>query len=131
MYKVVSFARYTPNKPKAESNRYWAEVHGPLFAKVPGIKRYIPSQVTGTLPAVGCYSGLDVLRRLFLRLVHRSGRVRGSDPLARVAAVGEDSANVFDGTWFTSMSAHIREVTQVEGASVAYKVVYVVNSATG
>ena len=56
MYKVVWFARYTPNKPKPESDRYWAEVHGPLFAKVPGVERYVQSHVTGTLPAVGGYS---------------------------------------------------------------------------
>ena len=132
MYKVVWFARYTPNKPKAESDRYWAEVHGPLFAKVPGVERYVQSHVTGTCPAVGGYSEDSTYFDGYSCAWFTDKAAFEAAMLSpEWQAVGEDSANVFDDTWFTGMSAHIREVTQIEGASNPYKVVYVVNFRDG
>ena len=132
MYKVVWFARYTPNKPKAESDRYWAEVHGPLFAKVPGVERYVQSHVTGTLPAVGGYSEDSTYFDGYSCAWFTDKAAFEAAMLSpEWQAVGEDSANVFDDTWFTGMSAHITEVTQIEGASNPYKVVYVVNFRDG
>ena len=52
MYKVVWIARFTKSKTKEEAGRYWAETHGPMFAKCPGVERYIQSHVTGPLPLV-------------------------------------------------------------------------------
>jgi uncharacterized protein (TIGR02118 family) len=132
MYKVVWFARYTPDKPKAESDRYWAEVHGPLFAKVPGVERYVQSHVTGSLPAVGGYreetTYFDGYSCAWFadRQAFEAG-LRSPE----WQAVGEDSANVFDDAWFDGMSAHVEEVTQIEGEPGPYKVVYVVNFRDG
>src|ERR1044072_4710682 len=128
MYKVVWFARYTPDRPKEEADRHWEQVHGPLFAKVPGVERYVQSHVTGTLPAVGGYSEDSTYFDGYscAWFTDQAAFVAAMDS-PEWAAVGEDSANAFDNDWFTGMSAHIREVTQIEGPSTPYKVVYVVN----
>jgi uncharacterized protein (TIGR02118 family) len=129
MYKVVWFARFTPDRPKAESGRHWAEVHGPLFAQVPGVERYVQSHVVGPLPGLGGTPGdpphFDGYSCAWFtdREAFEAG-LRSPE----WAAVGEDSDNAFDGSWFEGMSAHVREVTQIEGPDTGpYKAVWVVS----
>lgn len=132
MYKVVWFARFTPDRPKAESDRHWEQVHAPLFAAVPGVERYVQSHVVGPLPAVGGYSEESTYFDGYScawfadREAFEAG-LRSPE----WEAVGEDSANAFDNDWFAGMSAHVEEVTQMDGATTPYKVVYVVNFRDG
>jgi uncharacterized protein (TIGR02118 family) len=136
MYKVAWIARYTASKPKAEADRYWAEVHGPLFAKVPGVQRYVQSHVTGPLPSVDGalpsasdegsyfdgYSCAWFADRAAFEAAVRSPEWQ---------AVVDDSPNVFDDAWFDGMSAHIDEVVQIEGDPGPYKAVWIVNFRDG
>ena len=41
--KNVEFARRKPGMPVDEFQRYWREVHGPLAARIPAIRRYVQS----------------------------------------------------------------------------------------
>ena len=132
MYKVVWFARYTPSRPKEEADRHWAEVHAPLFAAVPGVERYVQSHVVGTLPAVGGYREESTYFDGYsCAWFTDRDAFEAAMESPEWAAVGEDSANAFDNAWFTGMSAHVREVTQIEGETSPYKVVYVVNFLEG
>jgi uncharacterized protein (TIGR02118 family) len=132
VYKVAWFARFTPDRPREEADRHWAEVHGPLFAAVPGVERYVQSHVVGTLPAVGGYSE-DSTYFDGYSCAWFSDREAFDAAMASPewAAVGEDSANAFDDAWFQGMSAHVREVEQISGPTTPYKVVYVVNFRDG
>lgn len=132
MYKVVWFARFNPALPKEQCDRHWAEVHGPLFAAVPGVERYVQSHVTGTLPAVGGYSEDSTYFDGYscAWFTDEVAFVAAMDS-PEWAAVGEDSANAFDNDWFTGMSAHVREVHQIDGPTTPYKVVYIVNFRDG
>ena len=90
------------------------------------------SHVTGTLPAVGGYSeDSTYFDGYSCAWFTDKAAFEAAMVSPEWQAVGEDSANVFDDTWFTGMSAHITEVTQIEGASNPYKVVYVVNFRDG
>lgn len=43
--KSVEFVRRRPDLPVAEFQRYWREVHGPLAARIPVLRRYVQSHV--------------------------------------------------------------------------------------
>jgi uncharacterized protein (TIGR02118 family) len=48
----VTFVMYAKDDmAREEALRYWRETHGPLVAKVPGVRRYVQQQ------AVGCPEG--------------------------------------------------------------------------
>lgn len=40
MYKLMGMFRFQPGLDKDETRKYWAEVHGPLIAKFPGLIAY-------------------------------------------------------------------------------------------
>jgi uncharacterized protein (TIGR02118 family) len=50
MYKLAGFLRYRPELDKVEAARYWREVHGPLVATIPGLLRYVQSDVLDLFP---------------------------------------------------------------------------------
>ncbi len=51
LIKRVTVAHARPNMDRAEVLRYWKEVHGPLIAKVPGVKRYVQNHCTESAQA--------------------------------------------------------------------------------
>jgi uncharacterized protein (TIGR02118 family) len=126
MYKVAWIARYTKSKSREEADRYWEEVHGPMFAKVPGVERYVQSHVTGPLPLVtgvaeeethfdGYSSAWWADKDAFLRSMESP----------EWQAVVDDGDNVFDMEWLWNMSAQLEDVVQVDGPVAPYKVVWV------
>ncbi len=50
MVKLVWCVTRKPGMSLEEFQRYWRDVHGPIAAKVPGVRRYIQSHV---LPSAG------------------------------------------------------------------------------
>jgi uncharacterized protein (TIGR02118 family) len=44
--KSVEFVRRRPDLAVADFQRYWREVHGPLAARIPVLRRYVQSHVT-------------------------------------------------------------------------------------
>jgi uncharacterized protein (TIGR02118 family) len=48
-FKVVWFARFRSDIDRAEANDHWANVHGPIALKAPGIDRYVQNFVTGAI----------------------------------------------------------------------------------
>jgi uncharacterized protein (TIGR02118 family) len=46
MIKRVTVVHARPGMDRAEVLRYWKAVHGPLIAKVPGVKRYVQNHCT-------------------------------------------------------------------------------------
>ena len=50
-----------PDLDRAEFDRYWAQVHGPLAATIPTIRRYVQAHLSpGTRPAGAPYDGLAI-----------------------------------------------------------------------
>jgi uncharacterized protein (TIGR02118 family) len=132
MYKVVWLARFTPDKPKEVSDRYWEETHGPLFAQVPGVEHYVQSHVTGPLPtADGGHEESTYFDGYSCAWYTDRAAFEASTRSPEWQAVTADSANLFDDAWFDGMSAHVEEVTQIEGDTGPYKVVWVVNFRDG
>ncbi len=41
MTKIVVFLNKRPDMSRDEFRRYWREVHGPLGAKMPGVRKYM------------------------------------------------------------------------------------------
>ena len=50
MYKVAWIARFPQGMAKEDARRHWAEIHGPMCIKTPGIERYVQNHVAGPLP---------------------------------------------------------------------------------
>jgi uncharacterized protein (TIGR02118 family) len=49
MYKLAGFLRFLPELDKADTRRYWEHEHGPLVAKIPGLLRYVQSDLVESL----------------------------------------------------------------------------------
>jgi uncharacterized protein (TIGR02118 family) len=126
MYKVAWIARFPKGKDRAEADRYWAEVHGPMFAKVPRVKRYVQSHVTGPLPRV---TGVTEEQTHFdgysCAWWDDREAFQASMRTPEWDEVVADGDNVFDMAWLWNMSAQIREVVQIDGPVAPYKVVWV------
>ena len=126
MYKVVWIARFTKSKTKEEAGKYWAETHGPMFAKCPGVERYVQSHVTGPLPLVTGVAEEETHFDGYSCAWWRDKQAfvdRMESP--EWQAVVDDGDNVFDDAWLSGMSAQLGEVDQVEGPVAPYKVVWV------
>jgi uncharacterized protein (TIGR02118 family) len=41
MYKVVWITKFREDRDREEMRRWWLEVHGELFLKIPGVLRYV------------------------------------------------------------------------------------------
>jgi uncharacterized protein (TIGR02118 family) len=127
MYKVAWIARFPKGKDKAEADRYWADVHGPMFAKVPGVERYVQSHVTGPLPLVtGVAEEETYFDGYSCAWWADKAAFQRSMESPEWQAVVDDGENVFDMEWLWNMSAQIEEVVQVDGPVSPYKVVWVV-----
>jgi uncharacterized protein (TIGR02118 family) len=49
MIKLVYLVSRRPGLPEAEFYRYWKEVHGPLGARIPGVRRLVQSHAPHAL----------------------------------------------------------------------------------
>lgn len=48
MIKVLTFTKRKPTQSRAEFERYWFDVHVPLWRAIPGIRGYIASRIIAT-----------------------------------------------------------------------------------
>lgn len=48
MQKVVIVIRFRPDVDREEAVRYWRDVHGPIVATVPGVRRYVQNHATSS-----------------------------------------------------------------------------------
>ena len=58
MTKVIYVLHRRPDMDLGEFRRYWREVHGPIAAKIPGLRKYVqnhavPDPASGDLPCDG------------------------------------------------------------------------------
>ena len=51
--KSVEFVRRRPDLEVAAFQRHWREVHGPLAARIPGLRRYVQSHTRASAYAAG------------------------------------------------------------------------------
>ena len=56
MYKVVWITKFHPDRDPEEMRRWWLEVHGPLFLRIPGVVRYVQNHWEGVNSASGADS---------------------------------------------------------------------------
>jgi uncharacterized protein (TIGR02118 family) len=126
MYKVAWIARFHPDLTTEEGHRHWAEVHGPLCAKVPGIERYVQSHVVGGLPLI---SGVAQEEPQFdgYSCAWWADRAafEASMQTPEWATLHEDGHGLWDEGFLWNMSANVEEITQIEGDSTPYKAVWV------
>ena len=58
MTKVIFVVHKRPDMDRGEFRRYWRDVHGPIAARVPGLRKYVqnhslPDPASGELPCDG------------------------------------------------------------------------------
>ena len=58
MTKVIFVVHKRPDMGRDEFRRYWRDVHGPIAAKLPGLRKYVqnhslPDSASGDLPCDG------------------------------------------------------------------------------
>lgn len=132
MYKVAWLARFPKGMAKADARRHWADVHGPMCIRAPGLERYVQNHVVGDLPIE---SGVPDEKAQFDG--YSCGWWANEDDFRVTMASPEwgelvaDGHNVFDMEWLEGMSAHVREHVIVDGPLGPYKVVWVVRFEDG
>jgi EthD domain len=132
MFKVAWLARFPQGIAKADARRHWAEIHGPMCKRVPGIERHVQNHVTGALPTV---SGTSDEGTLFDGYscgwwADREA-YKASMQTPEWAKLVEDGDNVFDMAWLSNMSAQVEEHPMIEGPASPYKVVWIVRFKEG
>jgi len=75
----------------AEFRKYWKEVHGPLFTKMPGIKKYVQYHVKSDLVG-GTETPIDGIGELWFESEEAQRQAYQSDVYAQVVA---DEPNLF------------------------------------
>jgi uncharacterized protein (TIGR02118 family) len=132
MFKVAWLARFPQGMAKEDARRHWAEIHGPMCKRVPGIERYVQNHVTGALPTV---SGTSDEGTLFDGYSCAWWDSRSDFEQAMTTPewqrVVDDGDNVFDMAWLWNMSAQLEENTVIDGPSSPYKVVWIVRFKEG
>jgi uncharacterized protein (TIGR02118 family) len=62
MVKLVLFLHKHPDLCEEEFRRYWRDTHGPIAAKVPGLRKYVQGhQVSAVLPFPALCDGMAEL----------------------------------------------------------------------
>jgi len=131
MTKVVWVARYRSGMPREEASRYWEKTHGALAAKTPGLGRYVQNHAVAPLPIAG-YSGTQELKFDGYSCAWYSSfhAYEASVQTPEWAALVADSANVFDNSFFSGMSAVLDELTLRDGAG-GFKISFIVRFRPG
>jgi uncharacterized protein (TIGR02118 family) len=132
MYKVVWIARFPQGMAKEDARRHWAEVHGPMCIRTPGIERYVQNHVLGPLPAA---SGVTEEETYFdgysCGWWADEDAFRASMDTPEWRELVADGDNVFDMSWLEGMSAQVEPHTIVDGPSSPYKVCWIVKFRQG
>ena len=132
MYKVAWIARFPKGMAKEDARRHWAENHGPMCVKVPGIAQYVQNHVVGPLPFV---SGVAEEETFFdgysCGWWTDKDAYEGSMETPEWQALVDDGDNVFDMEWLWGMSAQVEERPIIEGPASPYKVVWIVRFKPG
>lgn len=90
MVKLVYCLRRKPGMTREEFGRYWAEVHGPLGARIPGLRRLVQSH---GLDLPGGPSDFDGIAELWFDDLPSLQAARGSPEWAASTA---DETNFVD-----------------------------------
>jgi uncharacterized protein (TIGR02118 family) len=128
MLKVIWIARFRRGLAKDVAREHWRGTHGALGAEVPGLHRYVQSQVAGPLPPETDAPPFDG---------YSSGWYADDEAYVRSmaspewAAIGADSDNVFDTPFFWGMSAFVDERVLVAPGAGAVKIAAVVRFERG
>ncbi len=126
MYKVAWAARFKDGIARADARRHWAEVHGPLGAKVPGIERYVQSHVLSSLGAVAvnddkpAFDGYSCCWYADRKVFEHSLKT------PEWQAIADDSPNLFDDTRWAGWSASLDARTIIDGEEGPFKTVWFV-----
>jgi uncharacterized protein (TIGR02118 family) len=132
MFKVAWFARFPQGMAKADARRHWAEIHGPMCKRVPGIERYVQNHVLGALPTMGGTSGEEaVFDGYSCGWWPDRKAYKASMGTPEWAELVEDGYNVFNMAWLANMSAQVEEHPMIEGPMSPYKVVWIVRFKKG
>lgn len=132
MYKVAWLARFPSVMTKEDARRHWADVHGPLCARTPGLHRYVQNHVVGPLPLASGVTEEDTqFDGYSCGWWPDEAAFRASMDTPEWRELVEDGANVFDMEWLEGMSARVVEHVIVDGPASPYKVAWVVRFKEG
>lgn len=109
MYKVVWLARFPKGSDRAEMSRYWTEEHGPRFAKVPGLKRYVQNHTVEPISATGESDAEIQFDGYSCAWFESEAAFKEAMKSPEWLETVEDGANVFDMDWLWGKSAVLNE----------------------
>lgn len=95
MVKLTEFVVRKSGTDPAAFNKYWSEVHGPLAAKIPQIRRYVQSHVRPSAYRDGRKPFVDGVAEVWF---DDTNAMRESAKTAEYAIVRADEPNFIDGT---------------------------------
>jgi uncharacterized protein (TIGR02118 family) len=93
MVKLAEFPKRRKDLPPAEFHRYWSEVHGPLAAKIPQMRRYVQSHVRASAYRDGRQPMYDGVAQVWF---DDTAGMRASALTPEYKAVREDEPNFID-----------------------------------
>jgi uncharacterized protein (TIGR02118 family) len=125
VYKVVWIARFKEGIESESAHRHWAEVHGPLGAKVPGIERYVQNHVVSGLGHVAVDDERTDFDGYSCCWYRDRPTFETSLETPEWAALGADSANVFDDSRWDGWSAALDSHVIVDGDEGPFKTVWI------
>ena len=109
MYKVVWLARFPEGSDRAEMSRYWTQEHGPRFARVPGVKRYVQNHTIKPISATGVSDAQIMFDGYSTAWFESESAFRSAMTSPEWRETVEDGANVFDMDWLWGKSAVLNE----------------------
>ncbi|MEE8311050.1 MAG: EthD domain-containing protein [Candidatus Binatia bacterium] len=92
MVKIVYCITRKPGLSEEEFHRYWKETHGPIAARIPGLRRYVQSHTHAASAELGPVSYDGVAELWFDDL----DSLRSAMASPEVAAALEDEKNFID-----------------------------------
>ena len=126
MYKVVWAARFRAGMAKEAARRHWAEIHGPLGAKVPGIERYVQNHAVSSLGAVAVNDDDTAFDGYSCCWYADRQAFEASLKTPEWKAISDDSPNLFDDSRWAGWSASLDARTIVDGEEGPFKTVWFV-----
>jgi uncharacterized protein (TIGR02118 family) len=93
MPKIVTFTLKLPSLSPEQFHKYWREVHGPLAAKIPQMRRYVQSHVR---PSAYRDGGNPPLNGVASAWFESTATMREAEKTAQYSAVRNDEPNFVD-----------------------------------
>jgi uncharacterized protein (TIGR02118 family) len=125
VYKVVWIAHFKEEVGAEAAHRHWSEVHGPLAAKVPGIERYVQSHVISALGHVAPSNERTDFDGYSCCWYKDRAMFEDSLQTPEWAALGADSANMFDDSRWDGWSAALDPHVIIDGDEAPFKTVWI------